>query len=238
MDDLVKKPVTKKSPPMSKKQTSFERVVDKSGAFQPDQKDESENGSEDEEIVTPKTSMGARRQKLQKPTITLTHGPKVASHRGRPVKKASSPLNRRSSLSQTRQQPIAKAASRTASTVSRQHSKLQKSQSATGRSTKGKPAMSPPLSAFTGEDLEKPSPEPNTHSPTHNTYTPESDIPPVPPLPAAVRLASGEIINTTHHQATKLTKLKVRRAVKASPSPKAKDGMKRDKSFEWPADVF
>ena len=237
--------ITSKSPSIPKNR--FARVFDKSSAYNPDQESESEEDSEDEGIITPKSSVVAQSQKLQKPTAILKNGSKVLSHKVRPVKKASSPLSHRPSASRPRQQPNTKVTSQTGlATIPRQPSKLQKNQNNASRSSKAKQALSSPPSSFASLELNKPSlqppVQPNTYSGTHNTYTPDSDVPPVPPLPAAVRLASGEIINTAtvrvQPQAAKLTKLKARRAVKESASPKGKDGMKRDKSFEWPPDVF
>ncbi|KAH8674751.1 hypothetical protein BGZ60DRAFT_278017 [Tricladium varicosporioides] len=115
----------------------------------------------------------------------------------------------------------------------------------------------PPATDFTGLDYMKPSltnklaakksSKVDTSSSKEVAYiaNPEisADVPPMPPMPKAVRLASGEMVNTNAFQSnpTKLTKTnryigkEAGENTKLSPEKKL---TRAHESFEWPADVF
>jgi hypothetical protein len=116
----------------------------------------------------------------------------------------------------------------------------------------------PPASDLTGLDYVKPStaakaevPQPGRLAAPDVAYSAdpstEDEIPPMPKMPKAVRLPSGEVINTappagkatsnTSSGGAKLTKKKpVERH--NSKSPEKENQPHSKKSFEWPEDVF
>jgi hypothetical protein len=117
----------------------------------------------------------------------------------------------------------------------------------------------PPTSDFTGLDYVKPStatkteaaPQPGRLAAPDVTYSAhpstENGIPPMPKMPKAVRLPSGEVINTApaagkapsnaSSGGAKLTKKKPAER-RNSKSPEKENQPHSKKSFEWPEDVF
>jgi hypothetical protein len=114
---------------------------------------------------------------------------------------------------------------------------------------KGRQSVSPPPSGpFTGLEYMKPSSQSSRNESGEAKMAAYSaipsadgeDVPPMPTMPKAVRLASGEVVSIPaparrgnsgsqlHHTGSKLTK--------ARPSPRKEKGKKED--FEWPEDVF
>ncbi|KAG9246107.1 hypothetical protein BJ878DRAFT_498454 [Calycina marina] len=229
----------------SKKRMSFERVVDNSSTYCPTEDDESEEDLKSE-VIRHKLAAAPHPEMVQKPRITLIHGPMTSSQTARtsshPVKKVSLPLNQRQSSTHRRQGSGMR--SEAGSAMSCQHSKLQKTQSPIPRQKKAKQAMSPPpSSSFSDPEMvQSSSSKLSPHVTPHNTYIHDTSVHPVPPLPETVRFANGEVVKPAHHQTAKLSKLKIRRVAKGGVSPKAITTapklMKHDKSFEWPEDVF
>jgi hypothetical protein len=117
----------------------------------------------------------------------------------------------------------------------------------------------PPASDFTGLDYVKPStaakteaaPQPGRLAAPDVAYSAdpctENGIPPMPKMPKAVRLPSGEVINTApptgkapsnaSSGGAKLTKKKPAER-RNSKSPEKENQPHSKKSFEWPEDVF
>lgn len=214
---------SKPSPNSKSKSKKRKSLADTSGVYKPIPESESDLSSIKPRRTAKKSATGNPPRKLQKTSTPPTK---------------SSPQNQRNPAPRHRQLMPGKQ-------VVMSSSKMCKSKVP----IKGRQSVSPPPSGpFTGLEYMKPSSQSSRNESGEAKMAAYSaipsadgeDVPPMPTMPKAVRLASGEVVSIPaparrgnsgsqlHHTGSKLTK--------ARPSPRKEKGRKED--FEWPEDVF
>lgn len=226
------KPIKQSSKSHSSKQPASKSkkrksLADDSGAFKPVPESESDLSSIKPRRTLKKNAAGDPPRKLQK-TAAKT-----------------SPPNHRNDAPRHRQFNPGK-----------EHSPIMPSKASKSKvPVNGRQSVSPPPSGpFTGLDYIKPSSQPS-RNPTElgearmATYSAipsadSEDVPPMPKMPKAIRLPSGEVVNipaqngnvsTGNARKLRHTGSNAGKLTKARPS--SKKGEKRE-DFEWPEDVF
>ncbi|KAH6670745.1 hypothetical protein B0J14DRAFT_102429 [Halenospora varia] len=236
-----KKTTPRKVSTPKKRKSTFERLADDGGAYRPS----GTGGESDGETVSTKPNLrkkatANRPRKLQRVAqdSSKIHKRKAVSPSSPKVTHAKKNSLRKSSAGGT--PPATKLTKANANRNVRQ-------------------SVSPPPSAdFTGLDYMKPSltskfaakqsSKADASSSKEVAYIANpaisADVPPMPPMPKAVRLASGEMVNTNAFQSnpTKLTKAnptigKEKEGENTKPTTEKKL-TRAHESFEWPADVF
>ncbi|RDL38239.1 uncharacterized protein BP5553_02579 [Venustampulla echinocandica] len=210
-----------------KRKSVFEGLADDGGRYKPTDAD-SDGESEIKKPALKKKSATARPRKLQK--VTQEAAPPMP--RAKPS--ISTVAARRSSITNTTSSiPTARASS---------SSRLVKPTARTSRQS----TSPPPSSTFTGLDYAKSSTSSKARKNSEQLASPAknvayianpamgNDVPPMPKLPKAVRLASGEVVSTQGSSVVGEGKRKLR---KEKPGVESESEMAKA-SFEWPADVF
>jgi hypothetical protein len=246
---------TKKTP-NKKRKSIFERLADDGGQYKPSQGSGSDPESEVKKSTPRKKNAGVRPpRKLQKtiqessgdsnpnPSTSKTDhrvsasGLGASSHNSSSAK-ASMPA-RRNSLKGTKKL--------TSPPPSGMKSKIPQN---------GKQSFSPPpSSSFTGLDYMKPSLSKQTVKQVGGLVskdiaysadpTTDDTVPPMPPMPKAIRLSSGEVIKTTTSFGNNTSKASSSGPTKLTkPRPAPKETKKQDSEklpsddFQWDRDVF
>jgi hypothetical protein len=243
-ESVEKDPTPEAKPTLKKrKSTVFERMADDGGKYKPSDSDvDSEAESEVKKSTPTKKNAAAGPRKLQKTVHKATPAKEPPST---PDVKNPSPQNQRNPA--PRYQGSSKGPKLKQTPVKPQliKSKVPRRQS----------ASPPPSSSFTGLQYPKPSAGMTPAVAKQAVYSAipsaDGDVPPIPKMPNAVRLPSGEMISTAStvkftnsaRTGSKLTKTR----------PLAKEGGEREKKkveekktaqpglkepFSWPDDVF
>ena len=256
------KPATEKAPakrtPTKKRKSTFERLADDGGIYKPSQDSDSNPESEVKKSTPRKKNTDARPRKLQK-TVQDSDEPKRRSLTSKTSTPATSGLSRDPSST--------KASASTPSVPPRGNSvkggKKLVSPPPPGQKSKipQKATQSfapPPSSSFSGLDYTKPSVTRQSIKPVGDLVgndiaysadpTTDDSVPPMPTMPKAIRLTSGEVIQTAAASSTSNTS-KPSKTSKASgptkltkprPAPKESKAKKQDvdDDFHWDRDTF
>jgi hypothetical protein len=266
-----------KPSPKKRKSNSFERLADDGGIYKPNEESDSDGESEVKKGTQKKNIGARPRklQKVSQDS-TVDSISKITPSTSA-VENQSPAQNQRTSASRATGAPAgSKNNSRTGAASSgpqiaprRQSLKgikhtvtspppsgrLVKSQKGSVRRQSVSP---PPASDFTGLDYVKPSTATKAEAPQLSRLaapdvaysadpSTEDGIPPMPKMPKAVRLPSGEVINTappagkaTSNASSGGAKLTKKKPVERrnSKSPEKENQPHSKKSFEWPEDVF
>ncbi|KAE9372068.1 hypothetical protein N431DRAFT_407983 [Stipitochalara longipes BDJ] len=259
------KPATEKTPAKKtstkKRKNTFERLADDGGIYRPSHDSESDPESEVKKSTPKKKNTDARPRKLQK-TVQESDGeskPKPSTS------KTSTPANLDGLGRNT---SSAKASTATSSVLTRANSvkggKKLVSPPPPGQKSKvlQKTTQSfapPPSSSFSGLDYTKPSVARQSIKTVGDLVgndiaysadpTTDDSVPPMPIMPTAVRLASGEVIQTTtasftsnNSKTSKTSKTSSgpTKLTKPRPAPKESKSKKQepDDDFHWDRDTF
>lgn len=257
--------VTEKTPlkktPTKKRKSTFERLADDGGVYKPSQDSESDPESEVKKSMPRKSNSGARPRKLQK-IVQESDGESKARLS---VSKTGTPA---SLGGLSRNTSSAKAATSASSVPMRGNSlrggKKLTSPPPPGQKNKipqtGMQSFSPPpSSSFTGLDYTKPSVARQSIKTVGELVgndiaysadpTTDDSVPPMPTMPKAIRLHSGEIIQTTatsfasnvsKNSKTSKTSSGPTKLTKPRPAPKESKSKKQeaDDDFHWDRDTF
>lgn len=247
-----------------KKKKTFERDIDTSGRYRPPPESEPSTilPESRKARTTTKQTPSARPRKLQKTTHDEAPTHKPSLRKGRPSTqpgKVTSPQDQL--LSARHRARPKKETPSTKPSVPLSSIKLSKSRSIPQKAQQS--VSPPPSSSFTGLAYPKPGSKIETEPMYTAIPSAEGEVPPMPKLPKAVRLPSGEVVSTTLPQGSHGSGSGLGKLTKSSPKAAAakrkkedqekeggttttttageqrKDGaMIREDSFEWDKDVF
>jgi hypothetical protein len=262
--------------PKKRKSNTFERLADDGGIYKPSPESDSDGESEAKK-GTQKKTIGVRPRKLQKTSQdSAVDSPSKFAPSASVAENQSSPQNQCPSVSRVigadaggKHNSRIGAPSSGLQHPPRRQSLKDIKQTVTSpppsgrlvKSQKGsvRQSASPlPASDFAGLDYIKPSTATKTEAPQAGRFgapevaysadpSTEDGIPPMPKLPKAVRLPSGEVVSTapptgkvTSNASSGGTKLTKKKPVerRQSKSPEKENQPHSKKSFEWPEDVF
>jgi hypothetical protein len=239
-DTFVPKTALPKTGPTKKRKSrsSSERITDNGEIYQPESESESEYSVKRKRSPkkTPTKAPAHRLHKLPKTTTQQT--PKVSISKELGHVSATKSQSPRASKSSGKQQRSPVFLKKSGSTVSRSSSKLAKQR-------RVREPESPPLAPSFSLNYPKPSAKRNSQvgkkvdQPTElYSAAPggEATVPPMPKMPDAVRLPSGEIIST----AGKLSKPRpaTERASRAKKGEDKENALFAHESFVWERDTF
>jgi hypothetical protein len=262
---------TKKTP-TKKRKSNFERLADDGGQYKPSQDADSDPESEVKKTTPRKQNVGARPRKLQK-IVPESNGD--ASSKASASKSMKTPSSSQDHISTpgargNNQNKGSGNASMDASSVPGRRNSLKAMKKLTSPPPpdrmakskilpKGKQSFSPPpSSSFTGLDYMKPSLSKQTTKHVAELVdnnvaysadpTTDDNIPPMPAIPKAIRLSSGEVVKTstsfgsgaskTSAGPTKLTKPRPAHKESVRPENKKQDNDEADDDFHWDRDTF
>ncbi|KAN0110232.1 hypothetical protein V8E51_006619 [Hyaloscypha variabilis] len=253
------KPATEKTllkkTPSKKRKSTFERLADDGGIYKPSQDTESDPESEIKKLTPRKKNSDVRPRKLQK-TVQETDSeskskpstskPAAPAGLGGPSRNASLDTASASTPSvPTRGNSVKGGKKLVSPPPPSQKSKiLQKAPQS---------FAPPPSSSFSGLDYTKPSVTRQSITPVGELVgndvaysadpTTDDSVPPMPTMPKAIRLSSGEVIQTTPSvtsNTSKTSKTGPTKLTKPRPAPKDSKTKKPepDDDFDWEKDVF
>jgi hypothetical protein len=242
--------------PTKKRKSTFERLADDGGPYKPSQGSDSDPESEVKKAIPRKKNAGIRPpRKLQK-TVQESNGdsnPKASTSK-------TDHRNSTSGLGASNNNSSSAKASMPTRRNSLKGMKKLVSPPPPGMKSKipqkGKQSFSPPpSSSFTGLDYMKPSLSKQTVKHVGDVVgnniaysadpTTDDNVPPMPPMPKAVRLSSGEVIKTTTSLGGGTSKASSSGPTKLTKQrPALKESKKQDTDkvpsddFQWDRDVF
>ena len=223
-EESARDPTPKHKPtPKKRKSTVFERMADDGGKYKPSDSDvESEAESGVKKPTLRKKNSAAGPRKLQK-----TIHKELPST---PDLKNVSPQNQRNPAPRYQ-----------ASKGLKLKQTPPKPQLVKGKLPGRQSASPPPSSAFTGLKYSKPSTKKvaEAKQAAYSKLPSTDDVPPMPKMPNAVRLPSGEVISTAPKSANAPARVGSK-LTKARPVTKEGEGREKnqDEQFDWPDDVF
>ncbi|TAQ85034.1 hypothetical protein B7494_g6650 [Chlorociboria aeruginascens] len=233
--------------PSRKRRSNFERIADDGGKYKYNPSSASESEMETRMKGVRRMKAGPNRpRKLQKTTEEAKENMGVENPLSIPDLKNTSSQNQQKPAPRYGAPPT-KGILPTNTATSRRLSKTQIPSKISRKGVQAASSPPPPSSEYTGLNYAKPSNRLGRSSHTEvrdSAYsvepTTEGDVPPLPPMPKAVRLASGEIISTASASVSTKTKPESKNDMSESGETKGgeEDHLGVDGSYEWPEDIF